>query len=204
VNSHNQEFQTLMQTSNVSSENIAEFLTPQRILIPRIIQGALTLGVIGYGLILLVVSFAGRSSGQSSNVSPYDTLLVLSIANLALTVVSSVLAFLVHSRPPFYLWLSKSRRGPTFDSSGNRIVNPAAEINGIYITRLLVRLALLEGSAFFGLTVCFVGLLNAGVTIESEFWFNAIPAIIMLFYSLSTFPSKNRIIAEFQEIAHSI
>jgi hypothetical protein len=193
-----------MPASNVSSENIAEFLTPQRLLIPRIMQGALTLGVMGYGLILLFVSFAGGSSGQSPNVSPDDTLLVLSIANLALTVVSSVLAFVVHSRPPIYLWLSKSRRGSSFDNLGNLIANPAAEINGIYITRLMVRLAFLEASAFFGLTVCFVGLLNGGATIETEFWFNAIPAIIMLFYSVSTFPSKDRIVAEFQEIAHSI
>jgi hypothetical protein len=189
-----------MQPVLISLSDIEEFLTPERIRIPRIIQGGMSLGVMGFLALVAIVLNAGSSADNLSHSTGNDWLLILTYFNIIVTFICWSLAVLVRTRPFVYLMLSKSRNEPSFDQAGNLITNPAAKVNSVYLIRLIAHLALLEAAAFSGLAVCLTGMMDDRAAAQSEFLLNALPAIIMLGYTVITFATKDRVRAQFQEI----
>lgn len=191
-----------MQPVLISLSDIEQFLTPDRIRIPRIIQSGMSLGVLGFLALVAVVFNAGSSADNLSHSTGNDWHLIITYFNIVVTLICWSLAVLVRTRPFVYLMLSKSRNEPSFDQAGNLITNPAAKVNNVYLIRLLAHLAFLEGAAFSGLAVCVTGLMDSGARAHPEFLLNVAPAIVMLVYAVITFPNKDRVRAQFQEIAH--
>ena len=65
---------------------------------------------------------------------------------------------------------------------------------------LIVRLAMLEGAAVFGLTACLLGVMRGVLPGESVYWFNLVPIAVLFAYSFVNFPSKTKILNILGEI----
>ncbi|MFN0158547.1 MAG: hypothetical protein ACKVRP_10825 [Bacteroidota bacterium] len=64
---------------------------------------------------------------------------------------------------------------------------------------LIVRLALFEAPAFFGLIVCMLGALNGVLHSQPEYWFNTFSSVIMLGLVVITFTTREKLEHTFSE-----
>jgi hypothetical protein len=65
---------------------------------------------------------------------------------------------------------------------------------------IIPRLALFEGAAFFGITVCILAMLNGVLDAEPAFWLNLGPLLVFTAFGMQTFPTKERLTSSFEEM----
>jgi hypothetical protein len=63
----------------------------------------------------------------------------------------------------------------------------------------ILRLALLEGAALFGVAVLFLGALSGRLEGLPLLWWNAVPFLALLGVALGTFPSRERFLRAFEK-----
>jgi hypothetical protein len=63
----------------------------------------------------------------------------------------------------------------------------------------MLRLALLEGAALFGLVVCVIGVLGGVLHRYPLYWVNSVSALIMLGTVVATFPTRERLEQVFRD-----
>lgn len=64
---------------------------------------------------------------------------------------------------------------------------------------LIVRMALLEGSALFGLVICLLATTNGVLGSAPEFWVNLLSPFLVIGFGVATFPTKERLVSWFEE-----
>ena len=136
--------------------------TAQRVMVLQIITAAMVLGVVMFGLVSV---FALNSFQQP----PAGQIVSIVAAGFAL------LAFVMHLFVPEAVAASVLKQS----SASNRVDKLAAA----YQTRHIVKLAILEGAAFFALV--------AG-TVEHQLWTLAI-AVALVIVMLAEFPTQTRL-----------
>jgi len=65
---------------------------------------------------------------------------------------------------------------------------------------MILRLALFEGAAFFGITVCILAMINGVLDAEPAYWLNLGSLAIFAAFGILTFPTKERLIGWFEEM----
>ena len=60
----------------------------------------------------------------------------------------------------------------------------------------ILRLALLEGSALFGVAVCLLGVVQGAATGRPWIWANAAPAVLFSVLTILTFPTAERLVRQ--------
>ncbi len=70
-------------------------------------------------------------------------------------------------------------------------------------TGMIIRIALFEGTAFFALCILILAAQSGILQARPLYWVNAIYPAIMIALVIATFPSRARIEALYQELAHS-
>jgi hypothetical protein len=68
-------------------------------------------------------------------------------------------------------------------------------------TAFILRLALLQGPALFGLVICLLGSKDGTLREKPIFWLNGLSAALFLAYSLATFPTRDRAMEMFRDFA---
>jgi len=58
---------------------------------------------------------------------------------------------------------------------------------------IIVRLAMFEGVAFFGLVICLLGIIQGVLQLHTGYWVNAFSTVVALGLILKTYPSRERI-----------
>jgi hypothetical protein len=66
-------------------------------------------------------------------------------------------------------------------------------------TTVIMRLALMEGSALFGLAVCMIGATNGVLRAVPEYWINLLSPFLLIGFGIATFPTKERLVDWFAE-----
>ena len=65
---------------------------------------------------------------------------------------------------------------------------------GIFNTQHIIRVAMLEGSAFFGCVVYLLSVLGNQIYATSYNWLSLIPAVFVIFHNLSFMPTKEKVV----------
>lgn len=170
----------MSDTPNISQQDFEQALTPQILLQLQIVYGAILGGMTFFGIIV----FAVIGQQQVNETSSVDNIKMLSVVN-ALTAIS------IYSAAKFIFQLqSKSLRSGMF--------TPQQCVKTIQ-QALIIRIALFEGTGFFGLIVCIITLTTGIANNNPEYLLNCLTAIITLIFGLKTFPTKNSIIKIFQQ-----
>lgn len=178
----------------LSFEAFQQALSPQRMQTFQIIYGALLLGTTLFFGIVLKLYFGRQQTAEAGDAS---FLRILTVVHAALAAGCYVAAFAVN----------RFLTGP----AGVKIVQRNAEAQGandmtqagIYLQAVfagaIIRAALMEGAAFFGLIVCLLGVTEGVIQEQPIYWLNLFSYGIFALMILWTFPTRLRLEDQFKD-----
>jgi hypothetical protein len=145
----------------------------------QIFHFAMALGVLVFLFaVLFYFVFEGGGTPRAGN---DDLVLLLTIAHVVYGFLAYPVAWFLHAR--------LLRRAFTEGRSGGS----AMAVLGGLRTASIIRLAFLEGIAFFGLVVLFIAIQGGVLQTTPIYWLNLYSTLIMLAYVLLFFPTRERV-----------
>jgi hypothetical protein len=141
----------------------------------RVLQVAFTLAPLLFFLVVTGIATAPHFGGGLSD----DALTVLSMIDAGLLFVALGFGFVLLTR--------------LVESALERAASPAQAIAAVSRISLL-RLALLEGSALFGIVVVLLAGTAGRLVTRPALWWNAMPLLVLIVVSLATLPSRERLV----------
>jgi predicted PurR-regulated permease PerM len=140
---------------------------------------ALIMGVVAFAMVVGVVHV--QQAGSEDVATDLELARILSMVNALLFLSSFPLAVLFHRR--------------TVDSSIRRWLGGGSiqRVTSAIRRATLVRGALLEVSALFGLVVCLLGTIGGWIADNPGFWLNSATAGVFVLYGLANLPTRDRI-----------
>lgn len=179
----------MMSGSLPSDGEIVSAMTPSYLRPLGIIHVAISMAPIFFAAaIVFVMLTMPPLVATPSDISLIDVLSILNLVILAS-------AWFVGS----FIFQKMVASGISSEIAGNDQTLRAEVILAALKSGLIVRLAMLEGSAVFGLTVCLLGVMRGVLPGESIYWFNLVPITFLIAYSVSNFPSSGRILSILKE-----
>ena len=176
--------------SNISSAEFASQLTPQRLRTGMLVQAALGLGPLFFSAIVLLIAFSNQSNGVDAEA--LDLLKTLTIANLAMSIVLGSAGHLLYRSRFTPRRLESAFLDELLDRQGHPIAATSPEKAITFIrTAMLLRTALSEASAFFGITVLMIASTHGLLLTVSWLWVNVVPVVMLWTLTASTFPTSN-------------
>lgn len=167
-------------TGHVPFEEFSAALTPEEIRTSRVIQAALMLGPL---LFALAVAVLHTQAGRIVTNDTMELVRSLSVVLAGFALVAYGISTIAYSRV-----LARHSRAKT----------PLQCIASIR-TAMIVRMALLEGVAFFGLVVCLVAEFGGVLHSHPEYWLTLLPTAVILVVGIGTFPTRERIEQTFKD-----
>jgi hypothetical protein len=176
--------------SNLSGGQIGSAMTPDYLRALAVIHMAVSAGPIIFAVAVVFV----MSNIREMTPVPQDIVLlnILSLADLLIMASAWFVGTFIFQR------LSSSWKTGKNPGNGQ---NPQIE-RALSSMRngLIVRLAMIEASAIFGVAVCLIGVMRGVLPKESIYWFNLAPLAMLFGYSITNFPSKSKIVSIFEAI----
>lgn len=149
--------------------------SPSELRALQVVQAALMGGVFFFGLV--VVLFAIRPPAASATPIAPRVLLLLSALHAAGALGAWAVA-------PFLQGLLLARLGARMGAVGTV---------GALRSALVLRLALLEGPALFGLVICLLAGISGALRATPLYWLNALSAVAFIGYGVLSFPTVERL-----------
>ena len=165
---------------NLSFENISA----EQIKTSQIIAFALGLGISLFFGIMLFFYFYNYSQIQytANNKSTFEILMYICLAVFLLTITLSIYQPISIVKKQFNKFKNSELSKENVD-----------ELVGIHRTYLIIRLALLEGSALFGLVVFFLSVQSFEIYSFPVYWICTIPAFVMILFVVILFPTRTKL-----------
>jgi hypothetical protein len=107
----------------------------------------------------------------------------LSMTHVGFTIVAYLLAPFLFNRT-----LNATRLDPGQEADSTRALASQAVL--LLRTAMIVRLAILEGAAFFGLSVCVIGVTGGVMAAEPLYWLNLGSGALLIAFGIATFPTR--------------
>lgn len=180
----------------LSLEEFQNQLKPRQVRVFQIIAFAMGFGVVLFFFIVLGMYLGG--SGKDRQDPPDLSLIQI------LTVVHVFEACIVYATGFFVYRFVVSKRQllkllhMTSDLDEGRRVFPESRCIGILFTGTIIRLALYEGVALFGLIVCLLSSIEGVLQQHPVYWLNLFSFVFLILYILLTFPTRQRLEDIFQ------
>ena len=180
-----------METAqNLDFEEFKKALTPQHLWTFRIIYLALLSGVTVFLGIILLLAYSQSQSNQSAN--SQDILPILTTVHIILALTAYFVSFIVFRLLTNPVRLRKITL-PAAMPSGRQISTPEQMYLVTVFTASIIRAALFEGSALFGLIICLMGALDGSIQRYPVYWLNLFSFVIMAGMMIYTFPSRTKL-----------
>ncbi len=165
----------------MSPFNLNEFqkaLTDQYVKGLQGIQTTMGIGVIMFAFIVYVLQLQ-QPSDNSTTMEAVETVQLLTLVHLFFAISCYVAAVILYNR---FL-------APPASEEGRSVQQSLAALR----TATIVRLALCEAPAFFGLVICMVAAPRGVLSSFPEYWANTISTAIVLCVIIVTFPTKAKL-----------
>ena len=179
----------MMPGSILSDGEIASAMTPTYLRPLGIIHVAISTAPVFFAAAIVFVML----TMPPVVATPSDASLIDILSMLNLVVLAS--AWFVGS----FIFQKLLASGISSEIAGNDRTMKAEVILASLKSAMIVRLAMLEGSAVFSLTVCLLGVMRGVLPEESIYWFNLVPIAVLIGYSVSNFPSSGKILSILEE-----
>lgn len=179
--------------ADVSVDAFAAALTPAELRVFQLLQGALGAGVAMFLCvsIILYVLDAGASAGEAA--SDLQLVRMLSLVHMVLAVALFVAAKVVYDLQFRPERLAEANRPELRDAQGEITPDPAQHCVALLRTAMILRLAMYEGIAMFGLVVCLLAVINGVMQASPVYWLNALSSVALIGYTVLTFPTAERL-----------
>ena len=149
----------------------------------QVVQAALMAGVLVFGLVVMLLAIRPQTMGTPT---PARMLTLFSLVHGAMAVGTWSLAPLLQTA---LLARARPESGAGVGTAALAAIRSAG----------LLRLALLEGTALFGLVVCLLAALGGALREQPLYWLNALSALAFLAYAALSFPTRERVETFFAE-----
>lgn len=177
--------------SEVDIAQVEERLTPGRLRVFQIVHVVLAVGIMSFLVMLLFFFGLGSDLGRSE-ASP-TAMEALSIAMIVLTGLALIGGQAMYRRLFSAKRLERFATEPMRDKS--RVIDdPAEKCLMIVQQATVVRAAIFDAAAFFGVVVAMVGMMQGTLFMHPIFILNALPAFIQLLFLGATFPTRDRVL----------
>lgn len=155
----------------------------------QIIQLAITMGVLMFGVILAIFYFSRQNALTQNSLSEQGKIVSL------LTIVHIIIAVIGFAGGQRLYNLMVGWRGITILGKNPSTQNLSAvdKCSRALFTGTIIRLAIYEGISIFGLIVCLMGILSGEIAAKPVYWGNALSAILFILLAVATFPTRSRI-----------
>lgn len=169
---------------SVTRASLENAVRPNDLRITSIIQLALVASPLFFLLVIFLL--ITRSDGVEGAGGENTFLWLLTIVHLAMTVAAFLMGhFLAAFRA------AQLRTG--FDASGFDAEALAQACVAQHRFMTILRLALMEGAAYFGLVVCLLAVNAGALPADGKYWINLVSTLLLVGYGLFTLPTKERI-----------
>ncbi|MBX7153210.1 ATP synthase F0 subunit C [bacterium] len=179
--------------SEVTLQEFQSKLTDAHIKTLQIIQAALGVGVTAFLGVVVFLYTAQPEYDQRMADQNLDLIKIL-------TLIHALMAATLYYGSTFIYNMqfteSKLREAvsKTFnDEKGQPITDPVFKCMVVIRTAMILRLAMLESSALFGLVICLLAVTNGVMHHYPEYWLNLITAALFLSLVVMLFPNRERI-----------
>ncbi|OHD65472.1 MAG: hypothetical protein A2176_13125 [Spirochaetes bacterium RBG_13_51_14] len=177
----------------VSISEIQNALNPEIVRSFQIIYIGIMAGATFFLCVILFMYLTG-SPGEEISMHSLETVNLLTLMHLI-----SFAAGMVVSK---YLY-NRSLSEPAVESAINDMkADAVSNIAGHYIsiirTAKIIRLALIEGPAFFGLVTCFLAVNNKIIYQYGYYWINIFSYIVFIYIVIKDFPTREKLLEIFK------
>ncbi len=180
--------------------SVTEFesgLTPVKLLPLQVIQAALGMGTLLFSAILFIVGI-GNTPPAPEN-TDFQVMQILSILHGVLAGTIATTSGWIYQMQFSSRRLELAASRPAAMPGGKTSDDAVDQALGLIRTAWIIRLAMLEGAAMFGLTVCLLGVMNGTMAHAPEYALNAMTPLLFLFMIAATFPTHDRVVQIFRE-----
>lgn len=155
----------------------------------QIIQLAITMGVLTFGVIVAIFYFSRQNGEMQNNPNGQREIVFL------LTLVHIIMAVIGFAGGQLLYNLMVGRRGIAIIGKNLSTQNLSVEdkCSRAIFTGTIIRLAIFEGISMFGLIVCLMGILFGQIAENPIYWCNTATALFFILLSIATFPTRDRI-----------
>ncbi len=175
--------------SDVTLEQFRPALTDTAVRTFQVIQGAIGAGIVFFFVILIVSQSAPvQADGDSVELVKIMTAINAFIA-AGVYFASNILFNTMFSEKRLQEAVTKT----FYNQQRQPITDPAEKCLAQIRTAVIVRLALWEAPALFGLVICMIGSMNGVIHEHPFYWINLIPSLIHVGLVVMTFPNRERL-----------
>lgn len=178
----------------LSMADLKNKLSDQAVLVFQLITGSILFGATLF-LGFIIFMYQTASPAGAPGPEEVEMMTLLSIIHGAVFI-----GGLLASRFIFDRLFSMARMESAMDDWRLARYSTAAEkYLAVMRSAMIVRMALLEAPAFFGLVICFMGATNGVLMAESVYWANLVSYAALVFLLLKEFPTRDRLLELFRQ-----
>lgn len=168
------------------TQNLHEEITNEDLRNLKIITSALNIGVLLFFAVCLFLYFSGDNIIDTENLdTSFNDKMLLGV--LGLTALMIVMSRII----PNNVFKKDSEAMTSFL---NERASPVKEAIQLVTTHYIIKFAMLEGAALFGLVTLLLSVLNSAIRSNDIYWLAIIPMLVMNSIFILTFPTKERVI----------
>jgi hypothetical protein len=185
--------------SEVTVQEFQAALTPEAVRMFQIVHGAVGMGVGVFLLIVIGMYVNGLPAAEAAPAdNPEGLMQVMTVVHFALLAVLLVLSAMLFNAQFSDARLRSGVNLTLNDAKGRPLTDNGSRCLALMRTAMILRLAMLEGPALFGLVVCLLGAINGFLHTHPLYWVNAASALYFIGYVVQTFPNRQRMEEIFQ------
>ncbi len=178
----------MARESGITAAEFRTALTPLAIRQMQILQVAMVLAPLIFLVGTLALSLLQKETRHvSAEIVP--TMTIVNVVLVALSYAGAYLLPAIHYKPA---------RIQSFILGGDAVSRPDRCLILIR-NAFILRFAMLEGAALFGVAVCLIAATTGTSDTVPEYWLNAFPLLMLILYSAVTFPTEDRILVVFEQ-----
>ena len=170
----------------LSEHEFERFLTPEVVRVFQIIHSALLGGATMFAFVVLLLH------AQHIDNEPVDAevVTIMSIVNALFAVGAFGISHILFER-----MFNNQQQNNSISSTNSLYEQSLATIRAA----MIVRMAILEGAAFFGLVVCLIAVTGGVTQQEPAYLFNLASYFLFMLVGINTFPTKNALLDIFRK-----
>jgi hypothetical protein len=185
-----------MSFQTLSSSQFEAVLTDANVRQIQIIQAALGLGVFTFGIVIAVLYTTATAVPTREDI---ELIQMLTLGHLVILSGGAAMASILFRNFFSERQLAAAAKRTVRDSRGQTLTDPASKALAHVRSAIVLRLAVLEAPALFGLVICFLMVTNGAATVAPMYLLNALSAAGFIVYIATTFPNKDRLSGIFNE-----
>jgi len=179
--------------SEVDIQDFDAALSPSQVRPPQLIAAGMALGVVVLGGIVVFFHTQELLDREGFQSLSLPLIQILTGVHFVVFCGCYLAGMLLYNTQFSRTRLSKAAQRVYKDTRGQPVTSPAGKCLAIIRTAIILRLALLDAAANFGLATCLLAAMGGVLSEHPEYWANAATGVFLIAYVLVTFPTPDRV-----------